>query len=327
MRNCRASDRGYAALIIVTLIAAALAASSVLAFVYRQDLREGYRRWRQGPMPAELSAAEARKLAPPAPSPVPSQSEGEVETPADATTTGAEASVTGQNEAEAETELVEPETPTDEPAVNPSALPAGRQGASGSWPKEINLAVPMIYQAPFQIWDAVDEDACEEASILMVQAFYRGERSLTREEMRRRIDEIIAYEKRTLGFFESTTAAETVDVMVQFLGLENVRVLPVTSPDDIRRQLAAGRPVILPCDGKRLENPNFRNGGPLYHMLVVKGYKPASTAGRPGWFITQDPGTRKGENYLYDENILTNAIHDWNGGDVPHGAKVMIVVE
>ena len=55
-------------------------------------------------------------------------------------------------------------------------------------------------------------------------------------------------------------------------------------------------------------------------MLVIKGYT------KDGRFITNDPGTRRGANYLYDPNIVLNAIHYWNGGDVKNGKKAVIVV-
>ena len=61
--------------------------------------------------------------------------------------------------------------------------------------------------------------------------------------------------------------------------------------------------------------------GPLYHMLVVKGYT------KDGTIITNDPGTRRGADFLYDPDALFNAVHDWNGGNVNEGAKVMVVVE
>jgi len=77
-----------------------------------------------------------------------------------------------------------------------------------------------------------------------------------------------------------------------------------------------------------LNNPNFKQPGPIYHMLVIKGYN--------SWeFITNDPGTRKGNSFKYPYSTLINAVHDWNhdlavGGmteaEMAQGAKVMIAV-
>ena len=55
-------------------------------------------------------------------------------------------------------------------------------------------------------------------------------------------------------------------------------------------------------------------------MLIIKGYT------KEGNFITNDPGTRRGADFIYSPGVLMNAIHDWNGGDVDNGKKVMIVV-
>jgi hypothetical protein len=56
-------------------------------------------------------------------------------------------------------------------------------------------------------------------------------------------------------------------------------------------------------------------------MLVVRGWT------KEGMIITNDPGTKRGEGYLYEPDVLINAVHDWSGGDVENGRKAMIVVE
>ena len=71
-----------------------------------------------------------------------------------------------------------------------------------------------------------------------------------------------------------------------------------------------------------LKNPYYTQPGPERHKVVIIGYDPDNKE-----FITNDPGTRRGADYVYDGALLWDAIHDWNGGDVPQGAKVMIVVE
>ena len=87
----------------------------------------------------------------------------------------------------------------------------------------------------------------------------------------------------------------------------------------MRREIASGRPVILPTSGKALGNPNFRNGGPVYHMLVLRGYTETT-------FITNDPGTRQGKNYTYDIDVFMDAIGDWEGHDPANGPKRVIVM-
>jgi hypothetical protein len=74
------------------------------------------------------------------------------------------------------------------------------------------------------------------------------------------------------------------------------------------------------ADGKALPNPHYRNGGPAYHALIIRGYDSTQ-------FITNDPGTQFGENYKYNFDDLMNSIHDWNDGDVKNGKIVVMVVE
>ena len=70
-----------------------------------------------------------------------------------------------------------------------------------------------------------------------------------------------------------------------------------------------------------LGNPYYKQPGPIYHALVLKGYT------KDGKFITNDPGTKRGADYLYDPQVILNAMHEWNSGDVEHGRKMAIVVE
>lgn len=192
---------------------------------------------------------------------------------------------------------------------------------TGALPSEANLAVPFTSQAPFQNWDLPYQEACEEASAIMVDAFYRGViGSIPREDAKKAIDDLVAFEMRTLGYYKDTTAAETAKFMREFFSIADVRVVPFERLEEVKRVVANGYPVILPAAGKLLHNPFFRGDGPLYHMLVVKGYT------KDGKIITNDPGTRRGAEYLYDPEVLLNAVHDWNGGNVNEGARVMIVV-
>ncbi len=190
----------------------------------------------------------------------------------------------------------------------------------GDLPDEMNLRIPFTTQAPYQNWDLPYQEACEEASVIMVHAFYQGEAGvIPKEKAKQAIDDFVNYENKTLGYYKDTDADDLAKVIKGYLGYDEVIIKPVKSIEDIKRVVANGYPVILPASGKLLKNPNFRNGGPLYHMLVVKGYTDKK-------IITNDPGTRRGADYTYSPEVLMNAIHDWNGGNVEHGEKLMIVI-
>lgn len=186
-------------------------------------------------------------------------------------------------------------------------------------PAEVNLAVPFMLQAPKQNWDMPYQEACEEASLLMVRAFLQGRSTdFSADEADRLLLDLVAYE---------TNQNDPPDVTLKRIGeIAEARygfrpvLKPITSIEQIKNAVANGYPVITPASGKALKNPNFRNGGPPYHMLVVKGYL------RDGRLVTNDPGTRKGKDYVYEPTLFFGAIHDWNGGNVPQGEKVVLVL-
>lgn len=189
----------------------------------------------------------------------------------------------------------------------------------GALPVEVNLAVPFSSQAPKQNWDMPYQEACEETSLIMAMGYLKGRTTdFSPDEADRAILELVEY-MTGQGFAIDVTLEEIAKVARDHYGLKSV-ILELTSIDQVKNALANGYPVILPAAGKELLNPNFRNGGPPYHMLVAKGYL------KDGTIITNDPGTRKGKNYLYPAARLFSAIHDWNGGDVKNGRKVALVL-
>lgn len=186
-------------------------------------------------------------------------------------------------------------------------------------PYEFNLDVPFTSQAPHKEWDEVHEEACEEASVLMVRYFYNDDSFSGPDEADEEILKFIDFEKSFLGFFESTTAEELARVVEKYWGYD-VDLVYDFSVDNIKRAVYKGYPVVVPAAGQILDNPHFQDPGPVYHMLVVKGWK-------GNQFITNDPGTQHGEDWLYDYDHLMNSAHDWNGGDVENGAKVILILK
>lgn len=216
-------------------------------------------------------------------------------------------------------------TETAEQPVQDSSPAA--QDDSGVIPASYNLAVPFQSQAPHGNWDQPYQDACEEASLIMANAFFAA-RALSADQMDAEIKNLVAWQMDTFGYYEDTTADEVARTAREYFGLSATVTTDVTV-ENIKRQIREGKLVIVPAAGKLLPNPNFRNGGPIYHMLVIRGYTDTH-------FITNDPGTRLGKEFLYTYSSLINAVHDWPEGmakdevtleDMLQGRKVIIVVD
>jgi len=225
------------------------------------------------------------------------------------------------HEQQQEVSLPEAQTYTPQtafPAAGKQEDDAAQTIPRDTLPIEINLSVPFTSQAPHQNWEMPWQEYCEEASVLMAGHYFLGKNIPNANYADQELHRIQAFEEERLGYYKDTTAEETAMVLREFYGVANV-VVEEASIERMRQAVAQGKLVLVPAAGRQLGNPYFTQPGPLYHMLVIKGYT------KDGRFITNDPGTRRGENYLYNPEVILNAAHDWNDGDVEHGAKVMIV--
>ena len=192
-------------------------------------------------------------------------------------------------------------------------------------PKQINLNIPFTSQAPEKDWSEPWQNLCEEAAILMLDAYYE-EYNLSPLFAKDELLRIWEWEQKQ-GFGKSIEMEKVVRVLSEYFGRlkdSKIKRLPrvIENPtiEQIKEFIANGQPVLTVADGKVLPNPYFRNGGPVYHALIIRGYTEDK-------FITNDPGSGWSKNFAYKYDVLMNAIHDWNDGDVPNGRKVILVVE
>lgn len=188
-----------------------------------------------------------------------------------------------------------------------------------SIPDSFTIAnVPFQSQAPDANWDQLHDEACEEA-VVTIANYYQTGQNLTTVAMENEIQKMVAWEINYFGSHKDLTAAETGIMAQKIYGL-NFTEKQITSIDDIKNEISQNNLVIVPTAGRLLGNPNFRSPGPIYHMVVISGYDGNK-------IITQDVGTRHGQNYTYNEQVLFNAIHDWSGqNDINDGPKLMLVL-
>ena len=191
-----------------------------------------------------------------------------------------------------------------------------------SLPTSINLAVPFTSQAPHGNWDEPYQESCEEASVYMVHAYFSGvdEGQIPPDTADAELLKVIDFENELYGFYQDTTA-EQAGMFAELMYGHTYTVLTDPTIEDIQRALVAGHPVIVPAAGRLLGNPYFTAPGPVYHMLVIRGYT------QDGQFIVNDPGTFRGEAYLYDFDTIMSAMHDWNdGNEITEGKKAVLVL-
>lgn len=222
---------------------------------------------------------------------------------------------------EVNTPVVDKKPEPEEPEVVP-------QKETGELAEFMLYDVPFASQAPFAVWDELHQEACEEASMIMVDRYLNKE-GLSPHQMEQEILSLIKWQDQN-NYEVDVTAQETKEILKAYFGI-NSRVVKIDSVLPIIEELNKGNLVIIPAAGRQLGNPYFSGAGPIYHMLVIKGYDNSKKE-----FITNDPGTRRGESYRYDYNTLFNAIHDWNhtlaqGGmtdaEIAQGAKNIVVID
>lgn len=181
--------------------------------------------------------------------------------------------------------------------------------------------MPFVSQAPHGNWDMPYQEACEEASLILVH-HYLSKASLNADIMDRAILDMVAFEE-SRGLPPDINMLELAEVAEEMFGYDTeVYEGNDVTIERIEEELANGNPVILPLAGQDIGNPYFSGDGPPYHVLVVLGYNSRD-------FITHDVGTRHGENYAYRKEVLMSAIHDWTGDKdmIRSGPRRMLVVE
>lgn len=189
----------------------------------------------------------------------------------------------------------------------------------------IKLEVPFSVQAPFREWsDPRQQNACEEVAAIMAMYWVKGEK-LSALETRQEIIAISDWEEKTYGFYQDSSAKDTMErIFKTYYNYQKVELVENIKISDIIFQLEMGNLVIVPANGQKLNNPFFTPPGPEYHMLVIIGYDYETAE-----FIVNESGTKHGQDYRYNENVLFSAIRDYPTGyheTIIGESKNMIVV-
>ena len=172
----------------------------------------------------------------------------------------------------------------------------------------VNLDVPFISEAPEGIWKNPWVNACEEASIAMVENFYAGRKSVNVQEAKVYMQMLFDAQDRLYGSNVNSDAARTVKIINDYTSFKGT-IKDNPTIEDIKEELRQGRPVISLHYGFGLQNKNisFLATGSSYHMMAIRGFDDKNQE-----FITNDDGDKvDGPNHRYDYNLFMSTIHDY----------------
>ncbi len=191
-------------------------------------------------------------------------------------------------------------------------------------PAEINLDVPFFPQAPDADWSMPWQEACEEAASVLAY-YYVSDQTLDKETFKEEVLALVEWQKEHFGGYEHSNIEQTA-MMIKSHFLEpsstSVDMVLIEEPSvkELKEFIADGYVVIAPFAGRQLGNPFYTGEGPLYHMMVIKGYDKEH-------FITNDVGTKRGENFIYSYETIMSAMHEWHETDIGLGAKKVIILK
>jgi hypothetical protein len=193
-----------------------------------------------------------------------------------------------------------------------SKINASLPQARNDYIKATVLTVPYVSEAPEGIWKQPWANSCEEASVMMVDEFYRGKKSVSVSEAKAYLLNLIAKEEARYESSRNADAMQIADMSIRFADF-NAEVKDNPTIDEIKAEIKAGRPVISLHRGFDLKNPNIEFSPTLssYHTIVVIGFDDARKV-----FITNDPGDEKaGASHEYGYDLFMNSLHDYNAAD------------
>lgn len=173
------------------------------------------------------------------------------------------------------------------------------------------LKVFYINESPDNAWTGPWKNACEEASITMVDKYYYGLSTVTIAEAKKEMSQLFDIQNKLWGGNANSDAARTAR-LINDNTIYNATIIELPTIIQIKKELQGKRPVIVPLYGFDLNNKNIpfvpAPVGTSYHMIVIIGYDDATKE-----FITNDTGDIKaGANHRYGYDVLMNALHDYS---------------
>ena len=176
----------------------------------------------------------------------------------------------------------------------------------------VNLPVPFTPEAPDGLMVKPWNNACEEASLIMLDEYYSGNKNSTipKTKAKKLMLDYIAIENKIFGYNGNTDAKEIVGLANKYSKYFEARAVTNPTLEQIKAELGAGRPVIALVYGFELNNPRiiFSRNGSYYHTFVIKGFDDATKE-----FIVNDNGDLKqGLDLRYKYDTILGALRNYD---------------
>ena len=187
------------------------------------------------------------------------------------------------------------------------------------------IQTTFVPQSPEKNWNEPWQYACEEASLLTVDYYYRNISSSDPQSIKNDLLKIFDFETNQ-SFTHDVNIDQMALVAQKYLGY-STKIITNPTINDIKQYLSQNIPVIVPANGKTLyqENKHFKEGGPYYHNLVILGYDDTNNK-----FTVHDVGTQFGAYFKYSYSLLMQSIHDFpssqNKEDIDQGEKKVLIL-
>lgn len=173
----------------------------------------------------------------------------------------------------------------------------------------IKLNVPYTSEIPTGSWVAPWNNACEEASIVMINSYYFGNSSMTKSTAIESMKPLFTIENKIFGSNADTDATRTARLINEYTDFTaTIKTNPTL--EEIKKEIDNGNPVITFHYAKDLPNKNhrWRVGGSYYHVMALIGYDDEKKE-----FIFNDSGDPiTGGGYRYTYDAIMKSLHDFD---------------
>lgn len=208
--------------------------------------------------------------------------------------------------------------------VKETIVPEPTKILSDGLPNKYLIKTAFVEQSPEKNWDQPWQDACEEASLLTVDFYYKN-KSSSSEIIRDSILNMLSFEE-TRNYTSDMNISQMAIVGQDYLGYKS-QIIENPTIDQIKKYINQDIPIIITANGKTLyqENKHFKSGGPYYHSLVILGFDEDKKQ-----FIVHDVGTQFGAYFHYSYSLLLESIHDFPSSgqkeDINDGQKRVLIL-